>query len=339
MGRRKAECTPEEWQKILENNRKFRKRKADYSPEEWAKHLEKEREYRRNMPKEAKERRLAHMREMAKKYAKRKKDYTPEEWQKKLEKERERERNRSEEQKLKKKEYAKRYRATHKSKKKEDYTEEEWAAKLERNRMLYKINKERRREIQRKSEKKTMKNNKLLFEKYAHRLTIDEDPKRDKDGFLMVRDYYTKEYFYPTLRSIKKRLQCLNGINPGEGHLYSCEQSKRLCPVFGASTTQKFKRKKRINYSRSKEWISMVLERARGVCERCGLKTPQLEAHHKIPIALCAMFAGDIDNGIALCKKCHREVHETEGCTLLELSQAKKEEEKGGLNESSRIDP
>ena len=201
--------------------------------------------------------------------------------------------------------------------------------------MLYKKNAERRREIQRKSETKTMKNNKLLFEKYAHRLTIDEDPKQDKDGFLMVRDYYTKEYFYPTLRSIKKRLQCLSGVNPGEGHLYSCEKSKRLCPVFGASIDPNVKRKKRPNYSRCKDWILMVLKRANGICERCGVKTSKLEAHHKIPIAVCAMFAGDLDNGIALCAKCHQDVHKIEGCTLSELSQARRKKQ-GESDESSR---
>ncbi len=62
--------------------------------------------------------------------------------------------------------------------------------------------------------------------------------------------------------------------------------------------------------------VAEVLLRANGVCERCGKdapfnrqsdRTPYLEVHHKTPLSQ----DGDdtIENAIALCPNCHRELH------------------------------
>lgn len=62
--------------------------------------------------------------------------------------------------------------------------------------------------------------------------------------------------------------------------------------------------------------IVAILERAKGICERCHKpapfyrtldSTPYLEVHHVIPLSK----DGDntVDNAIALCPNCHREVH------------------------------
>ncbi|MBO8164188.1 MAG: NUDIX domain-containing protein [Brevibacillus sp.] len=69
-------------------------------------------------------------------------------------------------------------------------------------------------------------------------------------------------------------------------------------------------------FIRNPDVIVEVLERAKGVCEKCRKPapfvrasdlTPYLEVHHKIPLA----EGGEdtVENAIALCPNCHREVH------------------------------
>lgn len=69
-------------------------------------------------------------------------------------------------------------------------------------------------------------------------------------------------------------------------------------------------------YKRNPDVIVSVLERAKGICERCHKpapfyrasdSTPYLEVHHVVPLSK----DGDdtVDNAIALCPNCHREVH------------------------------
>ena len=59
-----------------------------------------------------------------------------------------------------------------------------------------------------------------------------------------------------------------------------------------------------------------TLRRAKGYCEKCGCKapfirksdnTPYLEVHHTIPLSEGG--ADNLDNTIALCPNCHRELH------------------------------
>lgn len=61
-------------------------------------------------------------------------------------------------------------------------------------------------------------------------------------------------------------------------------------------------------FRRSKEyvaWVKAVLKRAGGRCEECG-STEEVEAHHKISLYLDFSKALDLENGEALCKKCHK---------------------------------
>jgi len=62
--------------------------------------------------------------------------------------------------------------------------------------------------------------------------------------------------------------------------------------------------------------IVEVLKRANGICERCKSKapfirkkdhTPYLEVHHKVFLANGG--EDSIENAIAVCPNCHRELH------------------------------
>lgn len=69
-------------------------------------------------------------------------------------------------------------------------------------------------------------------------------------------------------------------------------------------------------FKRNADVIAEVLIRAKGICERCGKEapfkrasdgTPYLEVHHKIRLA----DGGEdtVQNAIAVCPNCHRELH------------------------------
>ncbi|WDV48183.1 HNH endonuclease signature motif containing protein [Clostridiaceae bacterium M8S5] len=69
-------------------------------------------------------------------------------------------------------------------------------------------------------------------------------------------------------------------------------------------------------YKRNPDVIVEVLERANGYCEKCGSKapfhrasdnSPYLEVHHNVPLAEGG--TDTVDNAIAVCPNCHRELH------------------------------
>ena len=69
-------------------------------------------------------------------------------------------------------------------------------------------------------------------------------------------------------------------------------------------------------YKRNPYVIVEVLERANGICEKCHKpapffrdvdNTPYLEVHHKIPLSEGGNDT--VNNAIALCPNCHRQVH------------------------------
>jgi len=70
----------------------------------------------------------------------------------------------------------------------------------------------------------------------------------------------------------------------------------------------------------------IVLERDNFECQICGDKN-NLEAHHIISPRLSPMEVNDRDNGITLCRSCHKNIHKSiPGCGYQELRQCKAEE-------------
>jgi 5-methylcytosine-specific restriction enzyme A len=69
-------------------------------------------------------------------------------------------------------------------------------------------------------------------------------------------------------------------------------------------------------FKRNPDVVAEVLQRAQGYCEACGYQapflrasdgTPYLEVHHIIPLA--EQGEDTVENAVALCPNCHREVH------------------------------
>jgi len=62
-------------------------------------------------------------------------------------------------------------------------------------------------------------------------------------------------------------------------------------------------------------WRQAVLERDNFTCQKCGQCGGKLEAHHINNFAEHPELRTSIENGITLCRKCHREFHKKYGKT------------------------
>ena len=67
------------------------------------------------------------------------------------------------------------------------------------------------------------------------------------------------------------------------------------------STNKRYRDRKLIR------WSKEVRKIANYVCEICG--EPAIDSHHVVPVCVDASLKYDLDNGIALCLKCHRGQH------------------------------
>ena len=56
-------------------------------------------------------------------------------------------------------------------------------------------------------------------------------------------------------------------------------------------------------------WRNSVFERDNYVCQACGKRGDELNAHHILSFRDFPHKRFDISNGITLCKKCHRKLH------------------------------
>lgn len=62
-----------------------------------------------------------------------------------------------------------------------------------------------------------------------------------------------------------------------------------------------------------KDWRALVYERDSFTCKRCGASNVELNAHHVLNFSSNEDLRFDINNGITLCKKCHKLFHSRYG--------------------------
>lgn len=63
------------------------------------------------------------------------------------------------------------------------------------------------------------------------------------------------------------------------------------------------------------EWKKAVKERDMFICQRCKMagNSIQMQAHHKMPVWFMPELQYDLDNGITLCRRCHKQLHGVSG--------------------------
>ena len=63
------------------------------------------------------------------------------------------------------------------------------------------------------------------------------------------------------------------------------------------------------NRKKERIWAKKVKERDNWICQKCGTHKGKMIAHHKIFWTPKAESNYDLENGITLCKSCHRKLH------------------------------
>lgn len=63
--------------------------------------------------------------------------------------------------------------------------------------------------------------------------------------------------------------------------------------------------------AQAKAWRNAVFERDKYICQLCGKQGGKLNAHHIKSWAKHTDLRFEVENGITLCEKCHRQIHKT----------------------------
>lgn len=171
--------------------------------------------------------------------------------------------------------------------------------------------------------KKYYKNDIALYDSYAHKLTVEEKPKRDdKDSnILTVLCSKCKKRFIPTLQNVVNRVRCLNGSQVGESRIYCSEECKVSCSIYRKVSLQTNHPKlenELYTIEEYQQFREFVLDRDNNKCQYCGNQAEHV--HHERPQKLEAFFSLDPDLAWSVCKKCHYEKGHKDECSTGKLS-------------------
>lgn len=142
---------------------------------------------------------------------------------------------------------------------------------------------------------------------------------RGASGELLVSCTYCGMVHSPTVMAVSARIEALKGQMAGECRLYCSEACKQACPSYKRSRHWKFQK-----VATSREvpayFRQLVLKRDNWTCQRCGAGIEsELHVHHIEGAVQQPWLSGDIENGITLCKACHKHTHSQYGCRSHEL--------------------
>lgn len=83
-------------------------------------------------------------------------------------------------------------------------------------------------------------------------------------------------------------------------------------PNYNHSTTDDERQVKRA-YTEYRQWRTQVYEKDNYICQCCGQRGGQLNAHHVFNYSNYPELRTEVSNGITMCKKCHLEFHSIYG--------------------------
>jgi len=189
------------------------------------------------------------------------------------------------------------------------------------------------------SRKKLSKNYRNKFSKYnicAPQIDFIEEIRRDPNNpeLIQVRCKLCKKWFNPTNQQLRDRIIAINGNHSigTENHLYCSQECKDSCPLYNIKASQLITQQRLKNNNLSKDDFQRIQQEVRiyflkiknpDKCELCGekLDPKDLILHHIIPVSIDYVSEADIDNVIFVCKDCHNQTHQIDGCKTSQLAQ------------------
>jgi len=167
------------------------------------------------------------------------------------------------------------------------------------------------------------------YDTYAPQIDWCEEVRRNKKDYkvIEVKCTWCGKWFIPSLNSIHHRIQYLKGNYSSEHRFYCSDGCKNNCPVYNKSPESLMKEDAlkagrlswlELNREVQPELRQMVFKRDNWECQRCN-ETEGLHCHHILPVSTNPIESADIDNCLALCKDCHKEIHQIPGCRYGEL--------------------
>jgi hypothetical protein len=157
------------------------------------------------------------------------------------------------------------------------------------------------------------------YEIYAPQLGFAETVTMGSVGELLVPCTYCGKNHSPTIQAALNRIMSLNGKARGERRFYCSDACKQACPSYNQERYWK-KQKPATSREVSAYFRQLVLKRDNWICQRCGAGVEaELHVHHIEGAVQQPGMANDLENGITLCKECHKYAHSQDGCRYHEL--------------------
>ena len=131
---------------------------------------------------------------------------------------------------------------------------------------------------------------------------------------------YCRKIFIPKIYEINNRIASILNKVGSEHNIYCSKKCKQSCSTYRQARYTKdnkpYKENIRVD---QKFWSDLVKTRDNYTCQKCGVKEKIMYAHHIDPVINNPIESADIDNGITLCRNCHKKIHSSKGCSLLDL--------------------
>ena len=162
--------------------------------------------------------------------------------------------------------------------------------------------------------------NYVFYDTYAPRLGQYEKVRRNpKDKTeLQAKCTFCKKWFSPNKNQIIARIYALEKLPGADCNLYCSDKCKDSCTIYNQRRSRKGEEVK-ASRPNQREWAEMVKACADHRCEICGKIDTDLIAHHFEGIMQNPIESADVVNGVALCRKCDKEVHSEKGCRPVDM--------------------
>jgi len=176
------------------------------------------------------------------------------------------------------------------------------------------------------------------YNTYASKLNFyGEKVRRDLNNqkLIQVQCKLCKKWFNPTNLQIQNRIRAIDGQAGSVGtecNFYCSQECKELCPLYRIRVSELITQQRLKNNNLNQEDFERMTQELRRYflklknpdrCELCGEKFDQknLILHHIIPVSIDYISEADKDNIIFICKNCHNQVHQIDGCQNNQLKE------------------